>query len=73
MKKTLSIIIVAAAFTSCGNGQSTETGHTTTTSNPSIIEDTSTQHPNGVTSDRAISTDTAAFGVNANRADSTKK
>ena len=66
-------MIVAITLVSCGNGQSTETGDSATTSNPSIIEDTSVQHPNGVTSDRAISTDTAAFGVNANKADSTKK
>lgn len=66
-------MIVAISLISCGNGQSTETGDTANTSSPSVIDDTSTVQPSGMSNDRVISTDTAAFGVNAAAADTTNK
>jgi hypothetical protein len=69
MKKII-VILIFITGVSCNNDNSTSTGtDSANTSAPSIIKDSGTQHPTGVTSDGVISTDTAAFGVNANRKD----
>ncbi len=74
MKKILSVLIVSIIISSCNSTESTKTGSdSANTSAPSVIDDTSTQHPNGVTSDGVISTDTSAFGVKANKADTPRK
>jgi hypothetical protein len=73
MKRTLLCLSIIISVASCNNGDSSATDtNDAKTSGPTTIKDTSVQHPNGITSDGVISTDTAAFGVNANR-DSTKK
>ncbi len=74
MKKIIPSLILLITIISCNNENSTKTdGDSANTSTPSVIEDTSTQHPNGMTSDRVISTDTSAFGVKANKTDSANK
>ncbi|MEJ7830093.1 MAG: hypothetical protein WKF91_17925 [Segetibacter sp.] len=74
MKKLLPSLILLITVISCNNENSTKTdGDSPNANAPSIIEDTSTQHPNGMTSDGVISTDTAAFGVKANKADEANK
>ena len=70
MKKLLAFLTLAVTLASCGNGIHQKL---MLIQDPTAIQDTSTQHPNGVTSDGVISTDTAGFGVKANKADSTKK
>ncbi len=73
MKKILSFLIVSFII-SCNNAETGKTdSDSATSSSPSISEDTSTLHPNGMTSDGVISTDTAAFGVKANKANSGNK
>jgi hypothetical protein len=73
MKKILLCSIVLVSVISCNSGDSSATNETGANARgPKTIEDTSVQHPNGITSDRPISTDTAAFGVKANKR-STKK
>ena len=74
MKKILSLIILLITIISCNNDNSTKTdGDSANASAPSVIDDTSTQHPTGMTSDGVISTDTAAFGVKANKANPANK
>ncbi len=74
MKKILPFIILLITIIACNNENSTKTnGDSANAGKPSVIDDTSTQHPTGITSDGVISTDTAAFGVKANRADTGKK
>lgn len=74
MKKIIASLIFITAIISCNNDNSAKTdGDSANTSAPSVIEDTSTQHPNGMTSDGVISTDTSAFGVKANNADTANK
>ncbi len=69
MKKILPVVFVLFGVISCNNGDTKKTdGDTANTSAPSSIKDTGTQHPNGMTSDGVISTDTSAFGVKANSA-----
>jgi hypothetical protein len=67
MKKIMAITIFGIAAVACGNNAATDK------QTPTTIQDTGTQHPNGVTSDGVISTDTSAFGVNAAAGDTTKK
>ncbi len=68
MKKILSLIIISISIISCNNGESAKASDDSpNASSPSISEDTSTLHPNGVTSDGVISTDTSAFGVKAGK------
>ncbi len=74
MKKIIASLIFITAIISCNNDNSTKTdGDSANASAPSTIDDTSAQHPNGMTSDGVISTDTAAFGVKANKADTANK
>ncbi len=73
MKKIIVFLIFITAV-SCNNNSSTSTNaDSANTSAPSIIKDSGTQHPTGITSDGVISTDTAAFGVNANKKDTSHK
>jgi hypothetical protein len=66
MKKlALGSMIVLALF-SCNSGGNenntgTEGGPSPATENPSAIEDSSTQHPTGITNQNVISTDTSAM------------
>ena len=74
MKKILSLLILTITIISCNNDEATKTdSDSANTSAPTVIEDTSSQHPNGVTGGSVISTDTAAFGVKANKADTANK
>ena len=58
MKKLIGFIALVV-FASCNNSETSNAA----TENPTAIEDSAAQHPNGVTSDRVISTDTSKFDV----------
>ena len=74
MKKIMAITLLAIAATACNSGDNNSTGADSgNNQTPTAIQDTGTQHPNGVTSDGVISTDTSAFGVNAAAGDSSNK
>lgn len=74
MKKILPVVFVLFSVISCNNGDTKNTDEdSANTSAPSSIKDTGAQHPNGMTSDGVISTDTSAFGVKAGKADTAHK
>ena len=64
MKKLIAALAVVA-LVRCNNSE-------TNNENPTAIDD-STQHPNGVTSDRVISTDTSQFDVPVINQDSARQ
>ena len=68
MKKLIGLLAVVT-FASCNNGESTNAA----TENPTAIEDTSTQHGNGITTGNVISTDTSKFDVKSVNQDSLRK
>lgn len=74
MKKMIAFVVLSISIAGCNSGDINKNGvDSGNTQTPTAIQDTSTQHPNGVTSDGVISTDTAAFGVNAMNADTSNK
>lgn len=74
MKNILPSIALILVLVSCNSGDTAKAGSDTANTNaPSSIKDTGTQHPNGVTSDGVISTDTAGFGVKASSDSANKK
>jgi hypothetical protein len=64
MKKTLSFLFLFVTAVSCNSGSDKKNeGDSANTENPTAIQDTSAQHPNGVTSGSVISTDTSKMDV----------